>query len=79
MIRQPRLSELKDPGARFRAEHSAWLTRAMRTNAGYPRIPAKPTVLGGFDRLMQLPTGPMHAERWWRIALQRVGLDRSAR
>jgi len=76
MIWGPRLAELKDPGARFRAEHSAWLTHAMRTDAGYPRIPAKPTLHGGFENLMRLPTGPMHAERWWRIALGRVGLVR---
>ena len=79
MIWQPRLSDLKDPGARFRAEHSAWLTHAIRTQAGYPRIPARPTELGGFDRLMSLPTGPMRAERWWQAALNRVCLKRIGR
>ena len=69
-----RLHELVDPGARFRAEHSAWLTHAMRSRARYPRIPAKPADRGGFDRLMSLPTGPMRTERWWRLALDRVGL-----
>lgn len=74
--RAPRLSDYKDPGARFRAEHSAWLTRAFRSGLQYPRIPAKPTMTGGFERLMKLPTGPMRTERWWTIALGRIGLGR---
>ena len=76
MIWGPRLSDLKDPGARFHAEHSAWLTHALRSGIRYPRIPAKPTREGGFERLMRLPTGPLHAERWWRVALDRIGLGR---
>lgn len=79
MLSGPRFSELVDPGAKFRAEHSAWLTHALRTRARYPRIPAKRTDTGGFDRLMSLPTGPMHADRWWRIALSRIGLGNIGR
>ena len=44
-----RLHELVDPGARFRAEHSAWLTHAMRSRTRYPRIPAKRADQGGFE------------------------------
>ncbi len=74
MFSGPRFSELVDPGAKFRAEHSAWLTHALRTRARYPRIPAKRADHGGFERLMSLPTGPSHADRWWRVALSRIGL-----
>ena len=70
----PRFSEMVDTGAKFRAEHSAWLTHALRARTRYPRIPVKRADMGGFDRLMSLPTGPMRAERWWRIALDRIGL-----
>lgn len=67
-------NDLFDIGARYRAEHSIWLTHALRHGGRYPRIPAKPTHLGGYDRLMSRPTGRRHAERWWTIALARLGI-----
>ncbi|HHN77296.1 MAG TPA: hypothetical protein ENK11_01300 [Phycisphaerales bacterium] len=66
--------EIMDAGARYRAEHSAWLTIALHNNTRYPRIPAKPTHTGGFDRLMSRPSGRRLAARWWAIALARVGV-----
>jgi len=66
--------DIVDVGARFRTEHSIWLTAAMRRGHRYPRIPTKPTVLGGYDRLMSRPSGRRHAARWWRLALARIGL-----
>jgi hypothetical protein len=66
----------RDPseaGARFRAQHSAFLTRATRTPGSYPRIPVKPVDAGGFDRLTARPEGRARADLWWSIALDRVG------
>lgn len=65
---------MMDAGARYRAEHSAWLTLAMRANGRLPRIPAKPTHSGGFNGLMSRPTGRRLAARWWTIALSRLGV-----
>jgi hypothetical protein len=66
--------DIVDTGARFRAQHSAWLTLAMMSGRRYPRIPSKPADLGGYDRLMSRPSGRRHAARWWRLALSRIGL-----
>ncbi|USN99393.1 MAG: hypothetical protein H6810_01570 [Phycisphaeraceae bacterium] len=65
--------EIMDAGARYRAEHSAWLTLALYSNGHYPRIPAKPTRTGGFERLMSRASGRRLALRWWEIALSRLG------
>jgi hypothetical protein len=65
-----------EASARARAEHSAWLTRALTQGLRYPRIPIRPmdpqTGEGGFGPMMKRPTGPARAERWWKSALERV-------
>ena len=63
----------REAGERFRAQHSAFLTRAVRTPGAFPRIPVKPVDQGGYDRLRQQATGPGHAALWWNVALDRVG------
>jgi hypothetical protein len=65
-------ARLVTPGQLVRDEHSAWLTRALASGRAYPRIPLRRVAEGGFDRVMRLPSGPAQAERWWRIALERV-------
>jgi len=63
----------REAGERFRAQHSAFLTRAVQTPQAYPRIPVKAVDHGGYDRLRRVPTGPAHAALWWSTALDRVG------
>ena len=53
-------------------EHSAWLTEALRSGRSLPRIPVKRADEGGFDALRARPSGEKHAERWWRLALEKV-------
>ncbi len=69
-------SDPAEAGARARAEHSAWLTRALSQGLRYPRIPIRPmdpdTGEGGFGPMMARREGPAHAERWWTLALDRV-------
>lgn len=60
-------------GERFRAQHSAFLTRAVRNPGAFPRIPVKAVERGGYDRLRRQPTGAAHAALWWDVALDRVG------
>jgi hypothetical protein len=63
---------VSEAGARMRAAHSAWLTRATQTPEKYPRIPLRLVSDGGFDELMARPRGRMAAERWWDRTFQRV-------
>jgi hypothetical protein len=65
-------ARLMTPGQVARHAHSAWLTRALASGRAYPRIPLKRVADGGFERVMRQPSGPAQAERWWRIALERV-------
>ncbi|MBX3410612.1 MAG: hypothetical protein KF859_12090 [Phycisphaeraceae bacterium] len=70
--------EFLEAGERARLEHSEWLSRALRSGKNYPRIPVKPVVLGGFDRLMEKPGGPDLCAAWWQAAFNRVDhLDHS--
>ena len=55
-------------GARFRQEHSRWLTHAVTTRRPYPRIPTRRVADGGFDRMMRLEHGPARASKWWSLA-----------
>jgi hypothetical protein len=68
-----RPGELFDAGARYRAEHSAWLTHALQGSDRYPRIPARAVRCGGYDRMMARESGRWLAARWWAIALSRFG------
>lgn len=67
---------LSEASARARAEHSAWLTRALTQGLRYPRIPIRPMDSeageGGFATMMARRSGPARAERWWDLALKRV-------
>ena len=65
----------REAGERFRAQHSAFLTRAVRTPGAFPRIPVKAVDRGGYDRLRRVETGEAHAALWWSTALDRVGDD----
>lgn len=67
-----RTHRLLNPGEAMRRLHSRWLTRAFSTRHEYPRIPVRAVAAGGFTRLMSRPGGPMLAERWWALALERV-------
>ncbi|MCC6285627.1 MAG: hypothetical protein IT439_10080 [Phycisphaerales bacterium] len=66
---------LRDLGAAYRAQHSAWLTRAASRPLDYPRIPTRAVHLGGFDRLLETPEGRVVVEWWWRHTLE--SLDES--
>ncbi|HCT46701.1 MAG: hypothetical protein CMJ35_14815 [Phycisphaerae bacterium] len=61
-----------DAGTRFRAEHSRFLTLALRSGRRYPRIPAKRVDQGGFSGLLKLDEGEKRAALWWAAALTRV-------
>jgi hypothetical protein len=63
---------LPDPGKAMRDEHSAWLTRAFATKQPVPRIPIRAVDKGGFSKVMELPSGPGLAARWWQLALERI-------
>lgn len=67
---------LHEASARARAEHSAWLTRALSQGLRYPRIPIRPmdpeTGEGGFGPMLARRDGPARAARWWNLALDRV-------
>jgi len=69
-------SQIRDAGRRFRAEHSAFLTRALcRPGSRYPRIPTRRVDRGGWDRQRELAAqngGEDRFERWWNAAMQRV-------
>ena len=64
--------KVRDAGARFRAEHSAFLTWALGKRARMPRIPAKRTDRGGYSGLMKLETGEKRAALWWGLALSKM-------
>ena len=63
---------LRDLGAKYRAEHSAWLTRAVSRPLDYPRIPTRAVHLGGFDRLLESPEGRVVVDGWWQQTLEEV-------
>lgn len=61
-----------EAGAKFRREHSLWLSRALIERRQYPVIPTHRSDRGGFARLRATPEGRARAELWWELALQRV-------
>ncbi|MDF1808295.1 MAG: hypothetical protein P1U42_01215 [Phycisphaerales bacterium] len=65
-----------DAGAKFRAEHSRFLTLALLSNKKYPKIPSKRVDLGGYSGLMKLTEGEKRAALWWAKAIDRVDLPR---
>lgn len=58
--------------ARMIREHSRWLTRAVRGNRSYPRIPVRRVSDGGFARLMSTRQGRRYAEQWWAGTLEKI-------
>ena len=69
---------VRDAGARFRAEHSAFLTWALGSRRRFPRIPAKRVDHGGYSGLMKLGTGEKRAATWWGLALSRMDHHRDS-
>jgi hypothetical protein len=67
-----RRKKVLDAGARFRAEHSRFLTLALLSGRRYPRIPSKRVDRGGFNGLLKLDEGQKRAAMWWAAALNRV-------
>jgi len=63
---------IRDAGERFRAEHSRFLTLALRSGRNYPRIPTKRVDLGGYSGLMKLSEGEKRAAMWWATAIERI-------
>ncbi len=63
---------VRSAGARFRREHSRWLTRAVESPKPYPRIPTRRATDGGYERMMRLEHGPERARKWWSLASERV-------
>lgn len=59
----------------FRQMHEAFLTRALRSSAVFPRIPLRRVDRGGFTSLLSRPGGREACERWWSAAFDR--LDRA--
>lgn len=62
----------RDAAARFRAEHSAFLTQALTLGRAVPRIPIRPVSRGGFDPMMARAAGPERAAAWWSAAFARL-------
>ncbi len=65
-----------DAGARFRAVHSNFLTRALRRALPYPRIPARRVDEGGFSHggrggCLKLPEHEKRTAMWWAAAMNR--------
>ena len=69
--------EWRDASERFRAEHSRFLTFALRWPSRYPRIPTKRVSDGGFERLLARRSGREWADRWWTTAMDRVDQGRT--
>lgn len=67
-----RKKRLLDAGARFRAEHSRFLTLALLSGRKYPRIPTKRVDQGGYSGLLRLSEGEKRAAMWWAAAMTRV-------
>jgi len=67
-----RRKKVLDAGARFRAEHSRFLTLALLSGRRYPRIPAKRVDTGGYSGLMKLSEGEKRASMWWAAAMRRM-------
>ena len=66
---------LRDAGAKYRAQHSAWLTQAVERPLDYPRIPTRAVDLGGFEQLLASPEGRVVVDWWWQHTLE--SLDHS--
>ncbi len=61
-----------DAGERYRAQHSAFLTFALRTTRRIPRIPRKRADEGGYSGLLKLESGQKRASQWWSVAIMKL-------
>lgn len=61
-----------DPAAAFRQVHERFLTRALRSQTVFPRIPVRRVDRGGFDSLVSRPGGREACERWWSSTFDRL-------
>ncbi|MEO1512756.1 MAG: hypothetical protein AAFU70_11840, partial [Planctomycetota bacterium] len=52
-----RLRDWRTCSERFRAEHSRFLTAALRAPRRYPKIPTKRVSQGGYERLLARESG----------------------
>lgn len=66
--------DLFDVGAAMRRVHSRWLSRAVASPGGLPRIPTIAVREGGFDPIVSTPAGRAWAESWWDETLVRDDL-----
>lgn len=61
-----------EAGELARREHARWLTAALRSGRAFPRIPVRRVDHGGYSFLARRAGGVERAQRWWRLALERV-------
>ncbi len=64
-----------DAGARFRAMHSSFLTRALKLGwfgGKCPRIPAKRVDEGGYSGLLKMSEREKRATLWWAAAMSKM-------
>jgi len=73
MIWSGKLSKKElDAGARFRAVHSSFLTRALKFGLRTPRIPAKRVDEGGYSGLLKMNEAEKRSTLWWAAAMSRM-------
>lgn len=58
---------------RMIAEHSAFLSWAVRHRGELPAIPRRRLSHGGFGPLLQRPGARAAIEHWWRRVLEQLG------
>lgn len=58
---------------RMIAEHSAFLSWAMRHRGRLPAIPRRRLAHGGFGALLKRPGARAAVEHWWRRVLEQFG------
>lgn len=67
-----RAKQVLAAGRKARLLHSAWLTRAVREDRVYPRIPARRVDEGGFAELLSTQEGRVVVDWWWEHTLSQV-------
>ena len=55
------------------AEHSAFLSWALRRHRRLPRIPRRRVSYGGFAAMLKRPGARAAVTHWWRWALKQLG------
>ncbi len=75
MVLSSRGTQCVDPREQMIAETNAFLTWALASERGLPRIPARSVQSGGFSTLMQMPGARRLAGMWWGRALGTLWKD----